>query len=576
LSLLSALRRSALERPGEPAFLFLADGEEETVRWSFRELDDRARAIAVLLQPLGAGSRVLLLFPPGLDFLAGFLGCLYAGCVAVPAYPPQSGRGLPRLARMLADARPGAILTTAAFQPRLRAFALEMPALGAIPCWAADEVDAGLAAGWRPPDLSADDLALLQYTSGSTSLPKGVMVSHGNLLANEEMIRRAFDQSRESVVVSWLPPYHDMGLIGGLLQPLYLGARCVLMPPVAFLQRPLRWLRAIARHRGTTSGGPNFAYELCLRRIGEAERAELDLSSWKVAFNGAEPVRAETLERFIDRFGPYGLRPDTITPCYGLAEATLYVTGRKPGEGWRSVSIARDALGRTGSARSATPDQSARSLVGCGSPAPQTRVLIVDPATREPRRDGRVGEVWVASPSVADGYWRREAETAETFQARTATGDGPYLRTGDLGFLRDGELFLTGRRKDLIVVNGQNYYPADIEAVCEAAVPEIRANCGAAFAVESQHGAAEELVVVYEVDAGLDKEACASVIDAIRRCVSAEFGLPPRNVVLVAPRTVPKTSSGKVQRWLCRRQYLTGNLGAVARWPSSSSEGIQL
>jgi acyl-CoA synthetase (AMP-forming)/AMP-acid ligase II len=367
-----------------------------------------------------------------------------------------------------------------------------------------------------------------------------------------------------------------MGLIGGILTPIAAGVPVTFMSPTAFLRRPASWLRLVSRRRATITGAPNFAFDLCVRRVKDADLEGVDLSSVEMTFTGAEPVRAETLERFIDRFGPYGLRPDTITPCYGLAEATLYVTGRKPGEGWRSVSIARDALGRTGSARSATPDQSARSLVGCGSPAPQTRVLIVDPATREPRRDGRVGEVWVASPSVADGYWRREAETAETFQARTATGDGPYLRTGDLGFLRDGELFLTGRRKDLIVVNGQNYYPADIEAVCEAAVPEIRANCGAAFAVESQHGAAEELVVVYEVDAGLDKEACASVIDAIRRCVSAEFGLPPRNVVLVAPRTVPKTSSGKVQRWLCRRQYLTGNLGAVARWPSSSSEGIQL
>src|ERR1700710_459284 len=284
MSLLHVLRKSSIERPGDPAFLFLANGEDEAEAWSFGELDRRARAIGALLQPLGPGSRVLLLFPPGLDFLSSFLGCLYAGCVAVPAYPPQSGRGLPRLQQIVQDARPGAILTSSAFRHRLPSAALDMPALGAIPCWAVDEIDPALAADWREPDLGAEDLALLQYTSGSTSLPKGVMVSHGNLLHNEEMVRQAFSQSAASVVVSWLPPYHDMGLIGGLLQPLYVGARCILMSPMAFLQKPLRWLRAVSRYRGTTSGGPNFAYDLCVRRIGEAERADLDLSSWELAF----------------------------------------------------------------------------------------------------------------------------------------------------------------------------------------------------------------------------------------------------------------------------------------------------
>jgi acyl-CoA synthetase (AMP-forming)/AMP-acid ligase II len=324
----------------------------------------------------------------------------------------------------------------------------------------------------------------------------------------------------------------------------------------------------VSRYRATITGGPNFAYDLCVRRAKDADLEGVDLSSVELTFTGAEPVRPDTLKRFAERFEPCGFRAESFYPCYGLAEATLFVTGGKPLSGWRAISVARDALELEGTARSATPAESARKLVGCGTPGPDTRLLIVDPATSEQLDAGGVGEIWVCSPSVAAGYWRRAAESADTFDARTTTGEGPFLRTGDLGFLLDGELFVTGRTKDLIVLNGRNYHPVDIEQVCETAVAGIRRNCGAAFAVEDDEGPRAQLVVVYEVDAGLSEEQHRAAIKGIRRAVSTELNLPLHTVVLIAPRTIPKTSSGKVQRWLCRREYLVGHLNEVARWQS--------
>ncbi|HTG33799.1 MAG TPA: amino acid adenylation domain-containing protein, partial [Thermoanaerobaculia bacterium] len=556
MSLLHALRKASLERPGDPAFLFLANGEDETDTWSFGELDRRARAIGALLQPLGTGSRVLLLFPPGLDFISGFLGCLYAGCVAVPAYPPQSGRGLPRLQRIVQDAQPGAILTSSAFRHRLRSAALDMPALGAIPCWAVDEADPALAADWREPDLAAEDLVLLQYTSGSTSLPKGVMVSHGNLLHNEEMVRQAFSQSAASVVVSWLPPYHDMGLIGGLLQPLYVGARCILMSPMAFLQKPLRWLRAVSRYRGTTSGGPNFAYDLCVRRIGEAERADLDLSSWTLAFNGAEPVRADTLERFAGAFSACGFRKASFYPCYGLAEATLFVAGGTAGSLPRETAVDAAELALNRAVELPPGHPGARSLVSCGHPWNGQRIAVVDPESELECPPGRVGEIWVEGPSVARGYWNRSGPAAPP------TDGSRGLRTGDLGFLSGGELFVTGRLKDLIIVRGRNHYPQDLELTAEHSHPALRPGGGAAFSIEVEGD--ERVVLVHEVArraAGAPGEAA----DAVRRAVAEEHELQVHEVVLIAAGTLPKTSSGKNQRGVCRNLYLQGRLEVVER-----------
>jgi acyl-CoA synthetase (AMP-forming)/AMP-acid ligase II len=355
-----------------------------------------------------------------------------------------------------------------------------------------------------------------------------------------------------------------MGLIGGILTPLLHGIPVTLMSPVTFLRRPLSWLRMVARYGATVTGAPNFAFDLCVRRASDTDLEGLDLSRVELAFTGAEPVRGETLARFAERFGPCGFRAEAFYPCYGLAEATLFVTGGAAGAGWRSLSVARDALELHGTARPAGPDEPATPLVACGSPGPDTRLLIVDPADREPLDEGRVGEIWLDSPSVAEGYWRRTAETADTFGATTAAGDGPFLRTGDLGFVLGGELFVAGRTKDLIVLNGRNYHPVDIERVCEASVAGIRRNCGAAFAVEGE-GVGERLVLVYEADPG-DEAAHRAAVDGLRRTVSLELSVPPHAVVLVRPRTIPKTSSGKVQRWLTRRQYLDGELEELARW----------
>ena len=538
-TLVALLRERAEELPDHPLYTFLADGEEEAGALTLGELDRRARAIGARLAGAGLrGERALLLFPPGLDFIAAFFGCLYGGVVAVPAYPPRTRQDDPRLTEIVRDCRPRAVLTTAHLRSRLAGREAGPGLAGAL--WVAvDEVPAGLAADWRDPDLEAGSLAFLQYTSGSTSSPKGVQVTQGNLLHNERMIRRAFRQGPESVVVSWLPLYHDMGLIGGVLQPLYAGSRCILMSPAAFLQSPARWLRAISRYRATTSGGPNFAYELCVRRFRPGQREELDLASWEVAFNGAEPVRAATLDRFAAAFAPCGFRRAAFAPCYGLAEATLLVTAAAGG----SSVLAVDG----------------RSLVGCGAPAPDQDVRIVDPETGLPRDEGEEGEIWIAGPSVAAGYWDRPEETARTFGALLPDG-GPFLRTGDLGLLRKRELFLTGRLKDLVILRGRNHHPQDLELTAERAHPALRPGGGAAFAVDA--GDEERLVIVHE----LERRAAAppeEIAEVVRRVVAEEHEVRVHELVLIPAGTLPRTSSGKVRRGACRAAYLEGALAPV-------------
>jgi amino acid adenylation domain-containing protein len=563
------LRQRALEDAAQRGYAFFDDDGGE-IGLSYRDLDYKACAIAALLQEnVNPGQRVLLLYPPGLEFVAAFFGCLYAGVVAVPAYPPQSSRAFPRLAAIAEDARPALALTTTGLLQKLSALRTEGVGLGALPCRTTDDLPLSRAAEWQPPELTPESLAFLQYTSGSTALPKGVMVSHGNLLHNQEMIRRAFGQSRDSVIVGWLPLYHDMGLIGNVLQPLYVGARCILMSPLAFLQQPLRWLHAISRFRGTTSGGPNFAYDLCARKVRAEQLAELDLSSWEVAFNGAETVRPETLERFARTFAPCGFRREAFFPCYGLAEATLFVSGGAKGrlprverfaareleEGRIVASIASIASG----AGPETAAGAARELVSCGAASLGQRLVIVDPETGVPCPPDRVGEIWVSGPSVAQGYYRRAAATERDFAARLGE-DGPFLRTGDLGFLADGELFVTGRLKDLIILRGRNLYPQDVELAAEQSHPALRPGCGAAFAVEVE--GAERLVVVQEVDRSFKGEV-APLADAIRRAVAEEYEAQAYAVVLLRAGSIPKTSSGKIQRHACRKLFLEGGLDAL-------------
>ncbi len=579
------LHNRARQLPDTLAFRFvLDDGQAREV--TYAELDLRARAVAaaVLAAAQGSARPALLLYEPGLDYLAGLFGCLYAGVPAVPAFPPGATRlprTMSRLLSIIEDADAGLVLTATKTAPDLRAWLgsdeVRRAVRGSVPrVLAIDETGEGDGTPLDGPPSSSppDSVAVLQYTSGSTSLPRGVMLTNAQLMANCEIIARAFEVRDDSSGVLWLPPYHDMGLIGGILTPVVAAMPITFLAPTTFLRRPMAWLRTISRYRATHTGGPNFAFDLALRRLTEADLEGLDLSSLELLFTGAEPVRPDTLERFVERFGPHGLRPEAVFPCYGLAEATLYVTGRHAGggeverrlRGWRTVSVARDALEFDAVARLAAPGESARRLVGCGVPGRGIELLIVDPQRHEPLEPGGVGEIWVASPCVADGYWHRPDESADTFGAYTADGRGPYLRTGDLGFLDDGELFVAGRMKDLIVLNGRNHHPVDIEQVCEAAVPGIRRGGGAAFAVEDDEGAVERLVVVYEAEVGIGEHGHREAVDGIRRALSRELNVPPHTVVLVAPRTTPKTSSGKVQRWLCRRQYLAGELKELVRW----------
>jgi 8-amino-7-oxononanoate synthase len=577
-TIVDLLRQRAAYRPHDRAFTFLVDGEHEELNITYAELDRRARAVGAWLLERGmTGKRALLLYPSGLDFIAAFMGCLYGGAIAVPAYPPRKNRSVERIEAIAADADAAVALTTRDVVDRLENLGATAPSLEHMTWQVDSELDLTLGDQWERPDIDGDTLAFLQYTSGSTGTPKGVMLSHENLLHNSLRIMQAFEITRSQSGVFWLPSFHDMGLIGGILVPLYGGKFNVIMSPVAFLQKPLRWLQAISHYRATISGGPNFAYELCVRKTTPEQRAALDLSSWSLAFNGAEPVRAETIDAFCEAFAVSGFRREAFYPCYGLAESTLMVTGGMKFEppvirSFDAVSIEIGAVAtvRDGAAAS-------RRLVGSGRELDGQDVLIVDPHTHEPLPPDRVGEVWVSGPSVAQGYWNRPEESQATFGAMLAEPDpnapaqvvarwrpnpGPYMRTGDLGFFDNGELFVTGRLKDLIIVRGRNHYPQDLEFSVEEATPLVRAGSLAAFAVD--HDSRERVVIVAELERGRrERTEILAAMDAIRSRLAREHEVAVEAIVFVRPNSIPKTSSGKIQRHACRRQFIDGTLDVV-------------
>ncbi len=577
LHLVECLRQKAQNQPDKTAYIFLENGEIETGSLSYRELDQQAQAIAVTLQSLVApGDRALMLYPSGLEFIAAFFGCLYAGVVAVPAYPPRQNQRLSRLQAIVTDAQAKVTLTTNALLNNIQTQFAQDPELADLNCLATDQISVDRAQLWQEPALSSSSIAFLQYTSGSTGTPKGVMVSHGNLLHNEQMVEVGFGHTQKTIFVGWLPLFHDMGLIGNVLQPLYLGIPCIFMPPVAFLQKPIRWLQAISRYKATTSGGPNFAYDMCTKKVTPEQLEDLDLSSWEVAFNGAETVRAETLERFAATFAPSGFRREAFYPCYGMAEATLFVSGGVAKEPPVIQNFQGKALEQNRIIDSNPQQEDNRAIIGCGQTYLDQKIVIANPETLKQCAPDEVGEIWVSGSSVAQGYWNRPEQTEQTFHAYlsdtgVSEGSGPFLRTGDLGFLQNGELFVTGRLKDVVIIRGRNHYPQDIELTTERSHPALAANAGAAFAVEI--AGLEQLVVVQEVERShLRKLNVAEVTGAIRRAVAENHELEVYAVVLLRTMSLPKTSSGKVQRSACRAAFLTGNLDTVGEWRSDSPE----
>jgi amino acid adenylation domain-containing protein len=581
VSLVDAVTALAEQRPDEQSLTFL--GRDGSERESLRrgDVDRRARAVAAYLQErVRPGDRVLVVQPPGLDYVLSFLGCLYAGAVAVTTYPRVLAHGGRRLAALVDDAAPALALTSGEATVAARRLADSSSGAASRLAWTdAAEITAD-PADWRRPTLDGGDLAFLQYTSGTTSAPKGVMVTHGNLVHNSGLLsgRLGTADPAGTVMVSWLPPYHDMGLIGGIVHPLHTGFPAVLMAPATFAADPLRWLEAISRYRGTNAFAPTFALDLCVDRIEPDQRAGLDLSSWRNLTVGAEPLRAATIERFTRAFAPHGLRPGTVGAGYGLAESTLGVSADAAGHGTSTISVSAAALaeGRVEVTDATAADEDARALVVCGTSLDDAQtVAVVDPETRRPCPPGTVGEIWVAGPSVAAGYWGDDERTEETFGAHTADGAGPFLRTGDLGFTELGAdgVVVCGRRKDLLIVRGRNLYPQDVELAVGRAHPAVRRNLCAASAVEV--GGEERLLVTTEIDRDAPDADPGAIVAAIRAAVADEFEVDVHAVVLLRAGGLPRTSSGKIQRSACARGFRDGSMRELHRWerPAPASTG---
>lgn len=562
------VRARAESHPNEMAYLYLDDGETEGARLTYKELDTRARAIAAHLSlHCSPGDRALLIFPPGLDYIATFLGCLYAGVVAVPVYPPDPSRlnrSLPRLKVIANDANTHVALTTSMVLPLVEMMAQQDADFAKFDWIAVDSVTDAEAVNWLAPFSTSDSIAFLQYTSGSTSDPKGVMVTHANLLYNLwDMSYIWHSEQPEASMVTWLPAYHDMGLIFGLLLPIYRKLPCYVMSPLDFLQHPVRWLRAIAKYRATWSVGPNFAYDLCARKVTAEQKASLDLSCWVAAANGSEPIRIETLERFVKAFSECGISWSIFKSGYGLAEATLKVSGTRPDleTDILTVSAAELINHRVVVAERGAPGS--RTLVSCGASHLQTKTIIVDTETGLQCKPGTVGEIWVAGPTVAKGYYNNAEDTERTFNARLSdTNEGPFLRTGDLGFIHNANVYVTGRIKDVIIVDGANHYPQDIEETVEKSHAAIRPGCVIAFSIED--GGAEKVVVVAEAGGLSNPDGATPVYAAVRKAVARDHDLRVHKVCLIQPRSITKTSSGKLQRQACKRGFLDGALDVIA------------
>lgn len=578
--------QQAQNRPDATASTFLTDNGQIGDSQTFLGLDSNARKVAMELVNKGlAGRNVLLLYPPGIDYIRAFFGCLYAGCVPVPAYPPVGSKDLVRLQKVAQDCQAGAVLSNTTLAPMIENWISNLSYQIDLPCIATDPLLLRtLDSGFTPHQAQSDDVAFLQYTSGSTGHPKGVEVSHGNLLANFKQILCGFfngntlvDQLSDLKVVIWLPPFHDMGLIGGVLTPIFAGAHVSLMSPLTFLKRPLLWLQTISQQQAHVSGGPNFAYQYCVRKVSEEQAETLDLSNWQVAFNGAEPVQTSALTEFAERFRVSGFQSNAYLPCYGLAEACLFVAGSPSGRGAKVLRAKLDRLeqGRYEPSLT-TPSNNVTELVSSGVVAIGTEVRIVNPQTLRQCKQGEVGEIWINGPSIAKGYWEKPQFSASVFRATIANDDSQtaYLRSGDLGLMWENELFVTGRIKEVIILSGRNHYPQDIEQTLQESNPTFRKGNGAAFSI-TENGK-EQLVIIQEVNrAGGDQTDYRLLAAEGARAITARHGVTPMALILMSGSAIPKTSSGKIQRSEARQMYQEGNFAPVYLWKSSTIESNQ-
>jgi acyl-CoA synthetase (AMP-forming)/AMP-acid ligase II len=577
-NLVDLLQHRSQQQSDRVAYTFLQDGETESGHLTYAELDRQAKAIAVKLQSLvPEGSKALVVYPyhAGLEFISAFFGCLYAGIVAVTDSPPRHSKAIAKLHIRAVSSGAKIGLTTRSLLDQIEVELAKNAELAGylrdIVWIATDDLIELAPEKWVKPEITKDTLAFFQYTSGSTGVSKGVMVTHGNIIYNEQTIKKSFQHDDRTIFVGWLPMFHDMGLIGNVLQPMYLGIHSVLMSPISLVQKPINWLQAISRYRATTSGGPNFAYDLLCLKITPEQKQNLDLSSWQVAFSGAEAVRAETMRRFAEIFAPCGFRYEAFYPCYGMAETTLFVTGGIAQEAPIVKYLDSKALEENRVVEVNCQQEGARAIVGCGRTWLEDKVIIVDPKSLKSCSSDRIGEIWVSGPGVGKGYWNQPEETRNTFGAHLLDNtEETFLRTGDLGFIQDGELFITGRYKEVMIIWGRYQYPQHIELTVQKSHPALRLNGGAAFSVDVD--GEEKLVIAQEVERTYIKNLnLEEIVGAVRMAVAKEHMAEVYAVILLKPASLPKTSSGKIQRRGCRAKYLEGSLESIAEWKNTSA-----
>jgi acyl-CoA synthetase (AMP-forming)/AMP-acid ligase II len=566
-NLVDIVKIHSKEKPDDIAYTYLVDGEDQEVHITFGELDRQARNFAAALQKVSqSGDRALLLYPSGLEFIVAFLGCLYAGIIAAPTTVPHLKRSTPRLKLMMEDANAKIACTTRAVFEKIQSMLDEDYEFNKVNWIINEDIPENIFDTWKEPEVQPDDIAFLQYTSGSTSSPKGVMISNFNLIRTIEDLVIGSEFNDTSVMISWMPIFHDMGLIYGLLTPLYAGRPCYIMSPVTFMEKPFRWLKAISKYNGTHTGSPNFAFDVCAKKISEEEKLSLNLDKLKYVINAAEPVRLQTMKNFWAAFEKCGFNYDSFVPSYGLAEATVKVSTKKVGQAPSYCTLDVNEIEQNKLVFLAEGDPNGYTNVGCGWTSIGADIQIVNPKTGELAAADEIGEIWIKSDTVAKGYWHNPKATLETFNASIPNYDGgPFMRTGDMGFIYKDELYIAGRIKDMIIIQGRNYYPQDIELTVEKCDPAVRPSCGAAFAIDDS--VYEHLIIVQEIKREYRKnDNLQDTANAIRMAVAKFHGLRASAVVLIKPSTIEKTTSGKIQRHATRESFLHGALEVLYEW----------